>query len=95
MNEIALRLAAKLLRLIQNQFRSAYIEAMIEPYLEPDGWRYVGDGWSGWGFERGAHVKDRLEVKQGDKNATGNIFGSYRLHSSGNGIGAAISPFYG
>jgi hypothetical protein len=66
MNEVALRLAAKLFdqRLIQNQFRSAYIEAMIEPYLKPDGWRYVGDGWSGWDFERGEHPKDRLEVKQ-------------------------------
>ena len=48
-DEIALRLAAKLFdrRLIQNQYRSAYIEAMIEPYLEPDGWRYVGDDWRG------------------------------------------------
>jgi hypothetical protein len=66
MNEIALRLAAKLFdqRLIQNQFRSAYIEAMIGPYLEPDGWRYVGDGWSGWDFERGDRAEDRLEVKQ-------------------------------
>jgi hypothetical protein len=72
MNEIALRLAAKLFdqRLIQNQFRSAYIEAMIGPYLEPDGWRYVGDGWSGWDFERGAHPKDRLEVKQSAAHQT-------------------------
>jgi hypothetical protein len=66
MNETALRLATKLFdcRLIQNQYRSAYIEAMIEPYLAPDGWRYVGDGWSGWDFERGVNVEDRLEVKQ-------------------------------
>jgi hypothetical protein len=34
-------------------------------------------------------------VPKGDKNATGNIFGGYQPHSSGNGIGAAISPFYG
>jgi hypothetical protein len=41
MNEVALRLASKLFdqRIIQNQFRSTYVEAMIEPYLEPDGWR--------------------------------------------------------
>jgi hypothetical protein len=69
MNEVAIRLAARLFdqRLIQNQFRSTYIEAMIEPYLVPDGWSYVGDGWSGWDFERG---KDRLEVKQSAAHQT-------------------------
>src|SRR5262245_47080210 len=63
MNEIALRLAARLFdqRLIQNQFRSTFVEAMIEPYLAPDGWKYVGDAWGGWDFERGEH---RLEIKQ-------------------------------
>jgi hypothetical protein len=63
-NDIALRLAARIFgqRLIANQYRSAFIEAMIEPHLEPFGWRYVGDGWSGWDFEHyGGH---RLEVKQ-------------------------------
>jgi hypothetical protein len=35
MNEIALRLASRIFdqRLIGNQYRSAFIEAMIEPYL--------------------------------------------------------------
>jgi hypothetical protein len=64
MNEIALRLASRIFDqpLIGNQYRSAFIEAMIEPYLAPGGWRYTGDGWSGWDFER----KDgqRLELKQ-------------------------------
>src|SRR6185312_11582641 len=69
MNEIALRLAAKLSdqRLIGNQFRSTYIEAMIEPYLAPYGWHYVGDGWSRWDFERG---KDGLEVTQSAAHQT-------------------------
>jgi hypothetical protein len=72
MNEIALRLAAKLFdqRLIQNQFRSAYIEAMIEPYLKADGWRYVGDDWRGWDFECGERLEDRLEVKQSAAHQT-------------------------
>jgi hypothetical protein len=72
MNEIALRLAAKLFdqRLIQNQFRSAFVEAMVEPYLEPDGWRYVGDGWSGWDFERGERPEERLEIKQSAAHQT-------------------------
>ena len=63
-NEIALRLARRVFdqRLIENQFRSAFIEAMIEPYLEPYGWRYVGDGWSGWDFEH--DNGSRLEIKQ-------------------------------
>jgi hypothetical protein len=68
MNEIARRLAARLFDkpLIENQYRSAFIEAMIEPTLESLGWRYVGDGWSGWDFERegGKRPQDRLEVKQ-------------------------------
>jgi hypothetical protein len=64
MNEIALRLASKIFDqpLIGNQYRSAFIEAMIEPYLAPHGWSYVGDGWSGWDFER--TDGSRLEVKQ-------------------------------
>jgi hypothetical protein len=48
--------------LIGNQYRSAFIEAMIEPYLAPHGWTYKGDGWSGWDFERTDGC--RLEVKQ-------------------------------
>ena len=64
MNEIALRLASRLFDqpLIANQYRSAFIEAMIEPYLAPHGWRYVGDGWSGWDFEH--QDGGRLELKQ-------------------------------
>jgi hypothetical protein len=64
MNEIALRLASRIFdqRLIVNMYRSAFIEAMIEPYLEPRGWRYTGAAWCGWDFEhREGH---RLEVKQ-------------------------------
>ncbi|MGH7103448.1 MAG: hypothetical protein ACREFJ_13735 [Acetobacteraceae bacterium] len=64
MNEIALRLAARLFDrpLIQNQYRSAFVEVMIEPYLAREGWRHVGDNWAGWDFqhERGM----RLELKQ-------------------------------
>ena len=64
MNEVALRLASKIFDqpLIGNRYRSAFIEAMIEPYLAPHGWSYVGDGWSGWDFERTDGI--RLEVKQ-------------------------------
>lgn len=64
MNEIALRLAARLFdqRLIQNQYRSTFVEAMIEPYLARHGWRHVGDNWSGWDFEH--EFGTRLEVKQ-------------------------------
>jgi len=64
MNKIAMRLAERIFdqKLIQNQFRSAFVEAMIEPHLAPQGWRYVGDGWSGWDFERSDRA--RLEVKQ-------------------------------
>lgn len=69
MNEVALRLAAKLFDrpLIQNQYRSAFIEAMLEPYLEPDGWRYAGGDWGGWDFERG---EEKLEVKQSAAHQT-------------------------
>jgi hypothetical protein len=68
MNEIAARLAARLFdcRIIENQFRSAFIEAMIEPFLAQTGWRYVGGSWSGWDFERGGI--ERLEVKQSVQN---------------------------
>jgi len=64
MNEIALRLASRIFDqpLIGNQYRSAFIEAMIEPYLAPFGWSYTGDNWSGWDFERSDG--SRLEVKQ-------------------------------
>ncbi len=64
MNEIALRLAGRLFdqRLIQNQYRSVFVEAMIEPYLAQSGWRHVGDNWSGWDFEH--ELGARLELKQ-------------------------------
>jgi hypothetical protein len=64
MNEIALRLASRIFdqKLIGNQYRSAFVEAMIEPYLDPYGWRYVGDSWGGWDFER--TDGRRLELKQ-------------------------------
>jgi hypothetical protein len=64
MNEIARRLAALLFDqpLIQNQFRSAFIEAMIEPHLARDGWLYCGANWSGWDFEH--KLGTRLELKQ-------------------------------
>jgi len=64
MNEIALKLAARLFDqpLIQNQYRSAFIEAMIEPYLACRGWRHVGDNWAGWDFEHESGT--RLELKQ-------------------------------
>lgn len=64
MNEVALRLAARIFDqpLIANEYRSAFVEAMIEPFLGPFGWRYVGDGWSGWDFEHSSG--SRLEVKQ-------------------------------
>jgi hypothetical protein len=70
MNEIAARLAARLFdcRIIANQFRSAFIEAMIEPFLAQTGWRYVGGSWSGWDFERGGI--ERLEVKQSAAHQT-------------------------
>jgi hypothetical protein len=64
MNEIALRLATRLFDqpLIQNQYRSSFVEAMIEPYLARSGWRYVGDNWAGWDFEH--EFGTRLELKQ-------------------------------
>jgi hypothetical protein len=64
MNEVALRLAVRLfdVPLIQNQYRSAFVEAMIEPRLGGAGWKYVGDGWSGWDFEHPDGGK--LELKQ-------------------------------
>ena len=64
MNDIALRLAARLFDqpLIQNQYRSAFIEAMIEPCLACHGWRHVGDNWAGWDFEH--EIGTRLELKQ-------------------------------
>ncbi len=63
-NEIALRLASRVFdqERIENQYRGAFIEAMIEPYLEPYGWRNVSDGWSGWDFEH--RNGSRLEIKQ-------------------------------
>jgi len=78
MSEIASRLASRLFdgRLIENQHRSAFIEAMIEPYLEPYGWCYAGAGWSGWDFDR----KDgrRLEVKQSAAHQTWSEFRNLR-----------------
>jgi hypothetical protein len=64
MNEIALRLAARLFDqcIIQNQYRSAFVEAMIEPYLARNGWKYVGDSWAGWDFEHDSGT--RLQLKQ-------------------------------
>jgi hypothetical protein len=64
MNDTALRLAALLFDqpLIQNQFRSAFVEAMIEPYLARNGWRYCGANWSGWDFQH--ELGTRLELKQ-------------------------------
>ena len=64
MNEIAQRLARRLFdqKLIGNEYRSAFIKAMIEPHLVPFGWRHVGDEWNGWDFQRGEDT--RLEVKQ-------------------------------
>ena len=70
MNEIAFRLAAKLFdkRLIENSYRSAFVEEMIAPFLSQGGWKHVGDGWNGWDFERGDGV--RLELKQSAANQT-------------------------
>jgi hypothetical protein len=65
MNEIALRLAGRLFDrpLVQNQYRSLFVEAMLEPYLARAGWRYVGDNWAGWDFQHDG-TRTRLEVKQ-------------------------------
>ena len=62
MNEVAIRLAARLFdqRLIQNQFRSTYIEAMIEPYLVPDGWSYASGMVGADGSLNGAKTDLRL-----------------------------------
>src|SRR5665647_3762336 len=70
MNDVALRLAARLFDqpIIQNQYRSAFVEAMIEPYLSVGRWRYTGDGWSGWDFER--DDGSRLELKQSAAHQT-------------------------
>jgi hypothetical protein len=64
MNDIALRLAARLFDqpLIQNQYRSAFVEAMVEPYLARSRWRHVGDNWAGWDFQHDSGM--RLELKQ-------------------------------
>jgi len=64
MNEVAARLAARLFDkpIIENQYRSAFVEAMLEPWLASDNWRYTGAAWCGWDFERSDGV--RLEVKQ-------------------------------
>ena len=73
MNKIAMRLASKIFDqpLIGNQYRSAFIEAMIEPCLALHGWRYVGDGWRGWDFERTDGA--RLEVKQSAARQTWSV----------------------
>ena len=73
MNSTALTLARRLFdrRLIQNQFRSLFVEAMIEPVIEPGGWIYVGDNWNGWDFENRTESSTfRLEVKQSAKRQT-------------------------
>jgi hypothetical protein len=65
MDEIALRLARDLfdVPVIQNQYRSAFVEAMLDPYLAPCGWEYTGLNWRGWDFEHSPSGA-RLEVKQ-------------------------------
>jgi|tagenome__1003787_1003787.scaffolds.fasta_scaffold20635323_2 hypothetical protein len=72
MNEIALRLAARIFDkpLITNMYRSEFIEAMIESYLTPRGWKHVGDDWDGWDFERGEKGEQRLEIKQSAAHQT-------------------------
>ena len=64
MDEIARRLAARLFDtpIIENHYRSAFVEAMIEPRLAVSGWRYTGGAWGGWDFEH--QDSTRLEVKQ-------------------------------
>lgn len=65
MNEIAERLAERLFDqpIIENQYRSAFVEEMIKPSLEASGWEYAGGSWCGWDFGR---LSDgaRLELKQ-------------------------------
>lgn len=64
MNEIAEKLATRLFdqRVIQNDYRSAFVEAMLEPFLEPIGWEFKGANWNGWDFE--SRTGEYLEVKQ-------------------------------
>jgi hypothetical protein len=64
MNETAEWLAIHLfdVPIIQNQYRSAFVEALIAPYLESSGWSYTGDGWSGWDFQYLSGT--RMELKQ-------------------------------
>ena len=70
MHEIALRLAVRHFDkpIIENSFRSSLVEEMVAPFLALDAWRYVGDGWSGWDFERSDGA--RLEVKQSARHQT-------------------------
>jgi len=67
LDSTAYRLAERLFgqKLIQNQFRSLFVEALIAPRLEIYGWHYTGDGWCGWDFQHGPQISGcRLEVKQ-------------------------------
>jgi hypothetical protein len=70
MNEIARKLAARLFDRpkIQNWYRSARIEAMVEPHLARRGWRFAGDSWAGWDFEHENHAK--LEKRQSASRQT-------------------------
>ena len=70
MNEIARRLAERLFDqpIIQNQYRSDFVEAMVDPYLVPAGWHHSGENWSGWDFEHSSGA--RLEVKQSAAHQT-------------------------
>jgi hypothetical protein len=70
MNDVALRLAGRIFDkpLIENQYRSAFVEEMVEPYLRSYGWRYTGDSWGGWDFER--DDSSRLEIKQSAAHQT-------------------------
>jgi hypothetical protein len=63
-NEIAEKLATRLFdqRVIQNDYRSAFVEAMLESFLEPIGWEFKGANWNGWDFE--SRTGEYLEVKQ-------------------------------
>lgn len=49
-------------RLMGNDVRSLYVEALVEEALKPD-WKYVGADWRGWDFEN-VTTGIRLEVKQ-------------------------------
>jgi hypothetical protein len=64
MNETAEWLARHLfdVPVIQNQYRSAFVEALIAPYLKSSGWSYTGDDWKGWDFEHSNGA--RMEIKQ-------------------------------